>query len=307
MAKRDPHDETIDALEYLADQRSNAGDEETYSLSSAPEPPPPPPANNLPPLGPASSADSFSQRASDPRTRPSRRARAADADDADYRCLRCAYLLNARSGYRCSECGATHSMTLLDRWFSGEEAARVERIIWLIVALLFAKLWFWLPGISAIGKIAASVAAGYGCWLTAEGKTESNAGMFGMAGAVVSLLLGCLLFGNGGEYYYVVDMTVAGLLLAGIVSDPDFRTILATYGVKKLGLIIVFVAPAVGATFYGLDFLAQKAPTVALLAFQKYSLTWFAAIAMNLVAWGLVLWNVRFVQKTLYGGVEEAM
>lgn len=306
MAKRSRQDEAIDALEYLADgAETDDKRDDTYTLSEGDEPPAAAPDIPLPPIGPGSSADSFTRRNAPTEQKPQRR-RSVDGESADYRCLSCAYLLTAGSGYRCSECGTAHDQATLHRWFSGMEESRIERIVWLAVAILFAKLWFWLPAVGSLAKIAASVAAGYSCWLTAEGKENSNASLFGMAGTLVSVLLFCML---ASPYYYVVDMTVAGLLLAGLVSDPDVRTILKTHGMKNIGLAMVFVAPLAGMFFFGLNVLATNAAGggLKLLAFEQFSLTWFCAAGLNIVAWGLVLWNVRRVQKTLFGDVEEAM
>ena len=58
-----------------------------------------------------------------------------------FRCLHCGYALMSENGFRCSECGREHERYVLERWFWGTEENRLERVLWLVRACVFLKLW----------------------------------------------------------------------------------------------------------------------------------------------------------------------
>ena len=128
-AKPPDDDENLDALEFLSEsaadpppptssrpkQSSRARREKPSlpPLNLAPPPPPPPPEPREP--------------------------KTVDHTPR-YRCLNCGYPLLEGDEYRCSECGRSFDRNMLRNWYSDEERARFNSIIWFTVACLFLKL-----------------------------------------------------------------------------------------------------------------------------------------------------------------------
>jgi hypothetical protein len=294
MSRPDPHDRTVDALSQLAAQASpppGSEDEGIYSIEPPP-PPPPAPEVDLPNMGPPSSADPISMRV---------RSRVGDDDDGLRPCLYCGYILDTTSGLRCSECGTLFSESVYERWFGGDEERRFDRVGWLLMAVLFAKLWFGAPGVGWYSSLIVVVAAGYACWLALSGKEETTAGMYAMAGMAVCLLSGCMLLGKPLLQPFL-ECAIAGLLLAAMVSDPARFEVLASRGYRRIAIALVFVSPFLAAAVLG-------GQAVALQATSLQSPPGSTAVAvlsiaipgvLSLGAWGYVWWAVRAVSRTLF-------
>lgn len=298
---------TLDALARLAAgagppppvPSANPNESETYTLAPAPEIAPPP-LIELPNIGPPSSADPISSR-----RRP--RFVGEAADDRLKVCLYCGYLLDTRD-LRCAECGTLFAPHVYERWFGGDEERRFENVRWLLLAALFVKLWMWIPGVGNYANLLALGAIAFACWRSAEQKTEGSAGMYGIAGAVVCLLMSCLMLGSANPFQFLLECTVAGLLLAGMVTDVDRFDVLAELGYKRTALTIVFVSPALAGLYIVASWIVSKIPAFAAppASTAVQSALVVTAVAANLFVWGYVTWTIHRISRTLFHAKNPA-
>lgn len=293
MQDKPSESRTVDALLSLAAQ-ADPSDEcaETYKLSPPTDVAPPPPVE-LPPMGPVSSADPIATRLAPRKTGPT-------AEDRWKLCLYCGYMLDTRE-LRCPECGTLFAPHVYERWFSGEEEKRFESVRWLLLAAIFMKLWMWLPGIGPFANLLALVAIAAAGWRAAEHK-EGTAGMYGLAATALCLVMGCLGIASGKPFAFVLECTIAGLLLAGMLSDAERFDVLAERGYKRVGFILIFASPALAGVFLAAERVVAQIPSLA-AGPASTAVQWAilgGAILLNLVAWAYTTWTVHRISRTLF-------
>lgn len=152
------------------------------------------------------------------------------------RCLHCGYGLLEQSGFRCSECGTQYRIETLNRWFSGQERNRFERVLWLVRAALLIHILI-LPDLLNIvrldlaqaGWMLAAGAIGWACFLAGRGKYSQIAGHYAVGGiAVASILAFQAIRGSWGNAIVMMtpalcalDAIGACLLLLAMIADVE--------------------------------------------------------------------------------------
>lgn len=306
MAPAEPNDRAIHALRNLANQAADAAaaapDEEPIYKLKPPADTPPNLDEHLPTHGPPSSADPHVGR---------RRVHQLGNESAAYRCLYCGYELDPGSDMICPECGTQFTRRVLDRWFDGDEQQRLERMMWLIMAILFLKACMFIPAFTFFARFIGALAAMYACWLSFHDKTETNAGMFGVAGFLASLVTLCLIISPAAAYPLVLDMAPAGLLLAAAVTDREGFELLGEHGYKRMALIIVFATPLVAGGLFGIESLVRSqitaapgaAPGTAPSPAARLAIEWLLValpVMLSLLVWLYVWWSLRQIQRVLF-------
>lgn len=287
-------DETLAALQAMRagaapSSPSSEENEEVYAVGPVPEPPKFR-APALPPSGPPSSADHS--------PRPAKSRVIGEEAESPRCCLHCGYLLGPSGAGRCSECGKQFAEGVLERWFGGYEQGRLEKVRWLLAAMLFAKVWFWMPHVGNYANFIATLIAFFTIYIANEEKSDSLAGLYALGAGVASALGVCLATSRGvTPYYYFVDLAVAGLLLAVILTDNERFEILGRFSMKTYAFVMLFAAPVLGVALNAASAAATAAGgSTALIDGIALSVPF----AMNLVGWGFVLWCVHFIYRTLF-------
>ncbi len=180
------------------------------------------------------------------------------AHERRFRCLHCGYALMSENGFRCSECGREHERYVLERWFWGKEENRLERVLWLVRACVFLKLWVFEYSIMALASTASSAAVLWACWQAGQGKRDTVGWQYAVAGMVVaglSLLstvfgaFGLGAFGLGAAAIVTLDIVSACLLLTAMLRDADRQELWREPTGSRIALGILLAAPLLGIVF----------------------------------------------------------
>lgn len=249
-------DENVDALELLA------------GAAAAPKPPPPPPPAVRPapksrtpkPAAPAAPAAPPAKTAAKPAAAPPPpKPRPASAEPPPYRCLRCCYPLYDLTGQRCTECGHEIDADTLKTWFGGEEQSRFDQVLWIMIIVLFLKL-FLIPEIQWVGRIGTAVlliAAGV---MAGRDKNQTIGGFlgFGAAGlAACMLVAGCA----SPLAALTLEMIAACALTLSLLHDDHGQRIAQPMLVSWATPILLFCTPVFGlACYIGSTFFATASP-----------------------------------------------
>lgn len=170
-----------------------------------------------------------------------------------FRCLHCGYRLMSESEFRCSECGREHERYVLERWFWGTEENRLERVLWLVRACVFLKLWVFENSILYLASSASSAAVLWACWQAGQGKREMVGWQYAVAGMVVAglSLLSTMfgVFGLGAAALVTLDVVSACLLLTAMLRDADRQELWREPTGSRIALGIILAAPLLGIVF----------------------------------------------------------
>lgn len=234
-------------------------------------------------------------------------AAAGPAAAPPFRCLACGYHLEERSGFRCSECGQVHSREALQRWFSGPEKTRVERVLWLIRACLILKLWI-LPSVAALAAIATAGAAGWACLIAGRGKEQTLGWHYAVAGMLVAgllLLVGLLPgFAVSGAVAGPLEAVCACLLLITVLHDLDGSRIWRARGGTRLAHALIVAAPILALLLSILTSAAQRASFAGGSSrWLVEAATWSTFLAPHLIAlgvWVWVWWRIEQLRRMLF-------
>lgn len=171
----------------------------------------------------------------------------AAESDARFRCLYCGYPLMEQSQFRCPECGQEHERYVLERWFWGSEENRINRVLWLVRACLFLKLWVW-SDVMPIAAMASAGAAGWACWLAGNDKRDTVGWHYAVAGMAVAglLIVSQLAMDIGIATWATLDLVAGCLLLVTILRDRDRQRLWREPVGSRTALGIIFVAPVLG-------------------------------------------------------------
>ncbi len=175
------------------------------------------------------------------------------AHERRFRCLRCGYALMSENGFRCSECGREHERYVLERWFWGTEENRLERVLWLVRACVFLKLWVFENPILALASTASSAAVLWACWQAGQGKRDTVGWQYAVAGMAVaglsmlSTMFGA--FGLGAAAIVTLDIVAACLLLTAMLRDADRQELWREPTGSRIALGILLAAPLLGIFF----------------------------------------------------------
>ena len=277
----------------------------TRATSPGPAIPPAKPTPAAPPTGPPTDPDDPFPAVSPPAAttiQPVQRASASNrrAAEPEYRCLACGYPLADDGELRCSECGRVHDRSTLNAWFDGDEESRLTRVIWLIVATLFLRLFVLPPLLWASRAAAACVIVIAG--LTANaGKRGSIGGYYAGATIAAGSFMLLLTWATSPLSYYTLDLVAGCTLLLSLLHDPDAGRVLRRRTDATVPLVALFLAPLLAAGCYLL--LAWSPTTVigTLTLPPEYSPFGFfvpaaAATAIWLLAWrtAVTIRNVLF-------------
>lgn len=202
----------------------------------------PPPA--LPPLNlPAAASSAAAPTPSPRRVRPP-----AEGEPA-YRCLNCGYPIAEDGELRCTECGRTYDQDVLETWFSGEEQARFEHVIWLVVAILFVKL-ILLQQLLKVARVAGAGAIAWSSHVASRGKPAGPGRFYAIAGMVVAGLMLFASFWDDALPYYTLDMIGGCVLLLSMLNDATGERIGGVTLGRRLAPAILFAAPVFGLGCY---------------------------------------------------------
>ena len=173
-----------------------------------------------------------------------------------FRCLHCGYRLMSESEFRCSECGREHERYVLERWFWGKEENRFERVLWLVKACAFLKLWVFETGVVRAATAVSAAAAMWACWKAGEGKRDTVGWQYAVAGmAAAGLVLAGNAFGLFLETAAMValDIAAACLLLIAMLRDSDRQELWREPTGSRMAMGILFAAPLLGVFFAMFD------------------------------------------------------
>jgi hypothetical protein len=212
-----------------------------------------------------------------------------------YRCLRCGYPLPTGGELRCAECGHAYDRDTVESWFSGEEQARFEHVLWLVVAGLFLRLLV-LPQLLLISRLGSAVVIGWACYLAYRGKQESTGGYYGLAGMIAAgLMFFVFSWQKSALPFHTLDMIAGCLLLLAMLHDPSGVGVGAVTGGQRLAFAILFGAPVLAVACY----VCEQAADASLASGNPFLSLYppFGLLVPYLAAGGVWL----FVWRTLAG------
>ncbi len=293
-------DDNVRALRHLHAQSPPAAPAPPRANVAPPVPPTPPTADANDPF-PALPA--FTATPTQVPVGPPARGRRAAAPE--YRCLACGYPLLDNGNLRCSECGREHDRATLNAWFSGDEESRFTRVIWLIVATLFLRLFLLPPLLWASRAAAACVIVVAG--LTAyAGKQGSIGGYYAGATIAAGSFMVLLTWATSPLSYYTLDLIAGCTLVLSLLHEPCVGRVLPRRTDATLPLVALFLAPLLAGVCYLL--LQTTAPPMwgAVTVPAAYSPFGFVVPAVAATAIWLFAWRTAVrVRNTLFRSADS--
>ncbi len=218
----------------------------------------------------------------------------------EFRCLACGYPLLDDGELRCSECGHEHDRPTLKAWFNGDEESRFTRVIWLIVATLFLRL-FMLPPLLWAARVAAACAIVAAALTAYAGKQGSIGGYYAGATMAAGSFMVLLSWATSPLSYYTLDLIAGCTLLLSLLHEPCVGRVLRRRTDATVPLVVLFLTPLLAGGCY-LLLQTNLATTVGTLTLPPaYSPFGFIVPAVAAAAVWLYAWRTAVnVRNTLF-------
>ncbi len=222
-----------------------------------------------------------------------------------YRCLGCGYPL-AGEDLRCAECGRSYDADTLAAWFSGDERARFDHVLWLATASLFLRLLL-IPQLMWVAKLGGAAVAMWACYVAMRNKPEGPGRFYGLAGITAGGLMTLSFAWSANPLpYYTLDMLAGCVLLLAMLHDASGDGVAGHSASRALAPVLLFLTPLFALACYLADWATGAALAGRSALFDAFPP--FTTGAPYLAAagiWIFVWRSLTGIRKLLFGERDD--